>query len=306
MQLEQVHVFESRSAAFKADKVLQENVIVRYVKRPRTGADAVEISVSEGIDDLPQRRRFSCELSRLISADDDAVLSLPTELAHVELMRRMQALPHTLDSLGLQISTGPVVPFRATAFLHTRGDASTVPLLWLQHVRRGQVSWPLGQSFRKAEHIHMQAGDKLLVAVGNYVLLRRFSAKEEERRLTAAPLFAADWTAPLLGLENHLNYIHRPGNELSAHEARGLAAFLNSRVIDDYFRVASGNTQVSATEIRALPLPSRQFIERLGRAATRGHEGDNRVELMIEQLLDGVTRASRRARVKLERGSAGE
>lgn len=283
MQLEHVHVFESRNAAFKADQVLQENVVVRYVKRPRAAADRVTISVSRGLDDLDARRTFSCASQHLISTDDDAVLSLPTDLAQLELMQRMQALPHTLDSLGLQISTGPVVAFRAANHLTTTNHArSTAPMLWLQHVRAGQIRWPLGAGFRKPEHIDRRAGAKLLVRAGNYVLLRRFSAKEDRRRLTAAPWLAADWNAPCLGLENHLNYIHRPAGALSVHEAHGLSALLNSRVLDDYFRITSGNTQVSATEIRALPLPSRRFIERLGRAAKR--RGD--VETMVDSLLE--------------------
>jgi adenine-specific DNA-methyltransferase len=114
--------------------------------------------------------------------------------------------------------------------------------------------------------VHACAG-KLLVPTANYVLLRRFSAKEEPRRLTAAPLLARDCSTTHIGLENHLNYICLPREGLATEEARGLAALLNSQVLDEYIRVVSGNTQVSATELRALPLPSRGFIVRLGRIA---------------------------------------
>src|SRR5690606_12886384 len=98
---------------------------------------------------------------------------------------------------------------------------------------------------------------KLLVPTANYVVLRRFSAKEEPRRLTAAPLLARDWSTTHIGLENHLNYICRAAAGMDVEEARGLAALLNSRVFDEYIRVVNGNTQVSATELRALPLPER-------------------------------------------------
>ena len=111
--------------------------------------------------------------------------------------------------------------------------------------------------------------EALLVANRNYVLLRRFSAKEEARRLTAAPWVAADFAITDVGLENHLNYVHRPGCTLSEDEAWGLAALYNSRLLDTWFRVVNGNTQVSATELRAMPLPAHETIVALGRRVKR-------------------------------------
>jgi adenine-specific DNA-methyltransferase len=281
MQLEQVHVFESRRAAFERDAVLQENIVVSYAKRPAQPGDRVGISVSHGLADLHERRCFEVARGEIVATDREAVVSLPTTPSQLALMRRIQAFPHTLATLGLHVSTGPIVPFRATQLL---ADADcqqpTVPLLWLHHVRRGAVCWPLGSSFRKPERVHASAG-QLLVPAANYVVLRRFSAKEEARRLTAAPLLARDCSTTHIGLENHLNYIHRPGAGLADDEARGLAALLNSQLLDEYIRVVSGNTQVSATELRALPLPERAFMVRLGRIADDAAQVDRLLELEL-------------------------
>jgi adenine-specific DNA-methyltransferase len=284
MRLEHVHVFESRRATFSSDDVLQENIVVLYSKQPPAPTGKVTISVSEGIADLAERRTLACVRREVVSEHEDSIVSLPTSRAAARLMRRIQALPNTLEDLGLRVSTGPVVPFRATELL-AGGDCEepTVPLLWLQHVRPGQVTWPLGRRFRKHEHIRLGAGAKLLVPAGNYVVLRRFSAKEEQRRLTAAPLLARDWAHAAIGLENHLNYIHRPGTGLTVDEAQGLSALLNSRVLDQFFRIASGNTQVSATELRMLRLPNRAAIERLGRTV-KGQTSDA-VESMIAAVM---------------------
>ena len=70
---------------------------------------------------------------------------------------------------------------------------------------------------------------------------------------------------PEIGIENHLNYIHRPGGTLSEDEAWGLAALYNSRLLDTWFRVVNGNTQVSATELRTMPHPPHGVIVALGR-----------------------------------------
>ncbi len=292
MQLERVHVFESRSEAFKTDNVLQENIVVLYTKQRPAATGKVTISSSEGSADIGAHRALKCTRRDLVSDDDNAVVSLPTTANQLKLMKRVRALPSTLESLGLQISTGPVVAFRAADSLvdEDEPDEQSVPLLWLQHVRKGQVSWPLGAKFRKSERIRLSAGDKLLVANANYVVLRRFSAKEEPRRLTAAPLLARDWKFAKLGLENHLNFIHRPGGALTIDETHGLTALLNSRVLDDFFRVSSGNTQVSATEVCALRLPRREDIEALGRALGGGELSEDRVDELVESLVNDATR----------------
>ena len=116
--------------------------------------------------------------------------------------------------------------------------------------------------------------------------MRRFSAKEAPRRLIAAPLLAAALRTPLVGLENHLNYVHRPGGSLSEHEAYGLAALFNNSLLDAYFRSSNGNTQVSATEIRALPLPPLDLIEEIGRRVEASSRDADQVEAIVTDLLD--------------------
>ena len=198
----------------------------------------------------------------------EKVLRLPVSSADDELMRLVDKWPGSLSAYGLKISTGPVVPFRATEFLDKAGNVpkSHVPLLWMNHVQAMQVSWPIGR--RKPEYIkRVMASEPLLVPNRNYVLLRRFSAKEEERRLVAGPYLARASNAPVIGLENHLNYVYRPNGTLTEDETFGLAALFNSELLDIYFRTSNGNTQVSATELRSMPLPPRSVITAIGREA---------------------------------------
>ena len=132
----------------------------------------------------------------------------------------------------------------------------------MNHVRPMRTTWPLGR--RKKEYFRRDGAERLLVSNRNYVLIRRFSAKEELRRLTAAPFVAARFEFTDLGLENHLNYVHRPHGSLSEDECWGLAALYSSRLLDRYFRCINGNTQVSATELRTMPLPAAATITALG------------------------------------------
>lgn len=265
-----VHVFGSRRDAFRRDTVLQENVVFSGTRDDlwyrRHAAEPLSISSSRGVDDID---RFGV---RMIAADAaigldtaDKVFRLPICDEDEEALAVVDSWPSSLSDLGLNISTGPVVPFRATEFVTRAGriPASHVPLLWMNHVHAMRTSWPLGR--HKPEFIARAGAEPLLVPNRNYVLIRRFSAKEQPRRLTAAPYIAADFATPEVGLENHLNYIHRPGGALSENEAWGLAALYSSRLLDTWFRAVNGNTQVSATELRAMPLPEREMVVALGR-----------------------------------------
>lgn len=71
-------------------------------------------------------------------------------------------------------------------------------------------------------------------------------------------------------LENHLNFIYREHGSLNSEEAIGLSALLGSTLIDRYFRIANGNTQVNAAELRALPLPPLDVIQEIGKQAGKG------------------------------------
>ncbi len=125
------------------------------------------------------------------------------------------------------------------------------------------IEWPL-EHFDKPQGLLQRADPKLLVKNTTQIILRRFSAKEEPRRITAAVLSEGAIGTDLIALENHLNYLYRPGGTLSYKEAIGIAVFLNSTLVDRYFRITNGNTQVNATELRKLPLPPLEQLIRIG------------------------------------------
>lgn len=274
MKLEHIHVFESRTDAFRRDEILQENIIVKasredgWLDKPDRGH--IWISSSNGSNDFNRSKLKRLRSDLILDVcSADKVLHIPTTDEELEIMEEIRSWPGSLNSYGLQISTGPVVPFRATSHLDETGEVpgTHAPLLWMQHVRAMQVQWPIPEK-KKPQYIKTSAAAlKLLVPNKNYVLIRRFSAKEERRRLVAAPMLASRLKSFWLGLENHLNYIHRPGGELTEEEAWGLSLLFNSAILDSYFRTMNGNTQVSATELRAMPLPDREIIIELGKAA---------------------------------------
>jgi len=288
-----IHIFGSRKDAFSRDAVLQENVILKGVREDHWSAikalRMITISTSQGTSDLatPSRRAVRLDAA-LDMTSRDKILRLSSSVSEDELVRLVDSWPGNLGAYGLQISTGPVVPFRATMLIDKSGNVpeTHLPLLWMNHVRSMVVTWPL-RSHKKEYIKNLDEAYPILVPNKNYVLLRRFSAKEEERRLVAGPYLAAAHQVAMLGLENHLNYVYRPGGNLTVDETYGLAALFNSSLLDGYFRTTNGNTQVSATELRAMPLPALDVILEIGRRSKAIAGNTGAVDTLVLDLACG-------------------
>jgi adenine-specific DNA-methyltransferase len=104
------------------------------------------------------------------------------------------------------------------------------------------------------------------------VLLKRFSSKEERKRLHAVVLLKGKFPFKYVGLENHLNFIHKYEKEMSKEEAFGIATLLNSSIADNYFRCLNGNTQVNAVEVRCLPFPNLDQLLEIGKQVEGKHD----------------------------------
>lgn len=263
MSLRRLHVFESRSAAFSGDNVLQENVIVHAVKSDRKPTNVV-ISTSSGEpNDVPSERFVNYE-DVVSTGDCEQFIHLPTHDGHEQATLFMGNLNNSLMDLNLGVSTGRVVDFRAKPYLRSTADAGTVPLIYPCHFDKGFIEWPRNNSRKPNAIISNEETKELLVPAGVYVLVKRFTSKEERRRIVACVYDPDRVPASFVGFENHLNYFHDSGHAMPMSLAKGLAAFLNSTLVDLYFRKFSGHTQVNATDLRSLRYPARDTLRDLG------------------------------------------
>jgi adenine-specific DNA-methyltransferase len=300
--LKSIHLFNSRKDAFRKDKVLLENVIVvASPKRPsqlnqvqlpfaQNTDTIVTISSSEGIDDLQVRRVKDYKTTELVNLNSwQKILHLPASDIDEKVISIFRSWEGSLSSYGFEISTGPVVDFRSEAFITSSKKKNSVPLIWLGNVEAMNVIWPIKglKGKPKGQYITNQTESlSRLVPNKNYVLLRRFSAKDDSRRLIAAPHFKTQYSVTMMGIENHLNYIYHLEDELSESQIIGLATLLNSRLFDLYFRTFNGNINVSATELRDFPLPELSLIEYLGKKV--GHSAHRIFTKDIDDLVASI------------------
>jgi adenine-specific DNA-methyltransferase len=275
MVLLRVHVFEARNAAFEDDEVLQENVIfhARKTSGSRTGDHRVVgarhgrvvLSTSASPDAAVSER--SVLYDSVVNPDDpNTFIHLAVSDEDERAARTIQALPCTLPELSIQVSTGRVVEFRAREFLRKNPGRKTVPLIHPAHFDQGFVSWPRANGRKPNALADVAETEDLMVASGTYVLTKRFTSKEERRRVVAAVYDPARLPpdAERVGFENHVNYFHANDGGLPKAVALGLALYLNSSLVDRYFRQFNGHTQVNAGDLRSLRYPSLDDLKAMG------------------------------------------
>ncbi|RAX21328.1 restriction endonuclease [Actinomyces sp. Z5] len=266
--IDAIHTFQSRSEVFGDLGVLQETIIVSAINGPQP--DTIRLSSSVDHHDAPVTRHVSA--AQVVTND---FVFVPASSQDAEAVKWMNCARYTLADLGMTVSTGRVVDFRSREYLAYEPSDGAVPMVYPANITRQRVVHPRDsvrkpQWFRATEPVRT----KFLVPAGTYVLVKRFSAKEEKRRLVAA-VWSDDGRQP--AFDNKLNYIHCAGHGLDPEVAVGLAVWLNSKPVDDYFRVFSGHTQVNAGDLRQMRFPSLDQLRRLGESTHDPEEAIRRV-----------------------------
>lgn len=269
IEIEIVHVFVSRSKTFKRDKVLQETIIMKGVRKESINPNAtVNISSSDNMKDINNSINKTFKHIELIDLNsNEKILHLPSSDKEENILNIFKGWDGNLKKYDICISTGPVVAFRNRnkIFENTENVSNGyVPLYWMHNVKQMNLEWPIDKK-DKGQYVENSIdSNNILVPNKNYIFLRRFSTKDDKQRLIAAPYFSNGSDLKFIGVENKVNYIYRKNGHLDRSEIIGLCSLLNSKLFDSYFRIFNGNVNVSATELREMPLPPYQVIKEIG------------------------------------------
>jgi adenine-specific DNA-methyltransferase len=275
-----IHLFASRNTAFKDDDVLQENIIIRLERGGKQGTVTISNSTDDRFADLVTHEQ---PFDRIVFPDDtERFIHVPTSLEH-SAIELFSGVRFSLDDIGVSTSTGPVVDFRLQTHIRPDPAPGTVPLLYPGHFKGSSTHWPK-DGIKRGNAIALNSDTmKWLYPSGFYTVVRRFSAKEERRRIVANVVRPDAFSgASMLGFENHLNVFHHEKRGLPESLAYGLAAFLNTVAVDDYFRRFNGHTQVNATDLRLMKYPSRSTLMAFGEWVRT--QGDATEAMLDDQL----------------------
>jgi adenine-specific DNA-methyltransferase len=243
--LRSLRFLESRSTVFA--NVLQEMCLV-VLGLPSTPRPAM---IYRGL------RRGSHWLA---SVDGGRPWFLARSPADAELLQAATRSGHRLGDYLFGVHTGPLVWNRHRRQLTTQPNAGTTPIVWSDAVRAGEL---VDYNTSRRSQLYLTVdGMRHLVLEHPAVLVKRTTAKEQARRVVAAP-----FTSPPAVVENHLNVVAADGIIPPRVSVEVLATLLNSEPVDRLFRSLSGTVAVSATELAALPLPAPDALGGLLEAA---------------------------------------
>lgn len=294
--IKHIHIFDSRNTAFAEDEVLQENIIIHCVK----GIPQSEVTITSSptsdfhldaetgqitATDMTQRK---VSIDKIVNpADRQKFIHIAASPREQDIIERLSPFTSTLEDLKVQVSTGPVVNFRLKDDLRERLDSESVPLLFPQHLN-GKVHWPLDGKKPNAIRVSDSSRPWLWKNEGYFLIIKRFSSKEEKRRIVAT-LYDSSLPGDLIGFENKTNVFHIKKTGMDAELARGLYVYLNCTLLDKYYRQFGGHTQVNASDLRSIHYPSPNILRKMGKDLSDEILNQNQIDEIINRELDLMT-----------------
>ena len=277
-KIEHIHLFVSRNKVFDKEDVLQETIIVK-VKKTYAIPKEVTITSSKSNCDFADLTSMTVPYSLVVSGADYYVY-LVTDEKEVEVLERLHKFDKTLPDIGVKMKTGLTVDFRNRDILRDEEEEGAIPLFYSQHIKQGKVQFPI-----QKEHEYVVTDQRGLMQDNkNYLFVKRFTAKEEPRRLQCGVYLAKDFPQyRKISTQNKINFIDGLLTEMSECLVYGLYVLFNSTLYDEYYRILNGSTQVNSTEINAMPVPDLECIQEMGKRLMKSRDySENNCNMILE------------------------
>lgn len=278
-KLEHIHLFVSRSKVFDKESVLQETIIVKVQKineEPKT----VTITSSKSNNDFGEITSLTVPYDLVVTGSDHYVY-LATDKNEVDILKKLRKFNKTLPEIGVKMKTGLTVDFRNRENLRDKEEEGAIPLFYPQHIKHGKVEFPI-----QKEHEYVMTEQKgLLQDNRNYLFVKRFTTKEESRRLQCGVYLAKRFPQyKKISTQNKINFVDGVLTEMSECMVYGLYVLFNSTLYDKYYRILNGSTQVNSTEINAMPIPNLEDIQEMGRKVLKSKDfSESNCDLILEE-----------------------
>lgn len=278
-KIEHIHLFISRSKVFDKENVLQETIIIK-VRKKNEKPKTVKITSSMSNSDFEKISSLIVPYD-LVVAGTDSYVYLVTNENEVQVLKKLHKFGKTLPQIGVKMKTGLTVDFRNREVLRNEAEEGAIPLFYSQHIKHGKVVFPI-----QKEHEYVLTEKKgLLQENKNYLFVKRFTSKEESRRLQCGIYLAKKFPQyKKISTQNKINFIDGVLIEMSECLVYGLYVLFNSTLYDEYYRILNGSTQVNSTEINTMPVPDLEIVQEMGKKLLKSKDYS---EINCDLILEG-------------------
>lgn len=261
--IEHIHLFVSRDRVFDSENVLQETIILK-VRKTQKKPKTVLITSSNGNKDFEAITKMVVPYESVVCGPEHYVF-MPTNQDEIDVIQQINRYTQTMPDIGIRMKTGIVVDFRQWEDLRKEPGENIVPLFYAQHIRNGLVHHTA--SGKEFDWITDEKPG-LIQRNKDYVFCKRFTAKEERRRLQCGIYLAENHpNYEMIGTQNKINFVDRVDKkDMDKPLVYGIFVLLNSTLFDQYYRILNGSTQVNSTEINSIPVPPIEMIREMGKA----------------------------------------
>lgn len=253
-----IHLFVSRGKVFDNESILQETIILKVDKS--VCCKSIKITSSNSNRDFHKLTTIEVAYENIVFGLDNYIYLVTSE-NDLRVIQKLEKWKDTLPTIGLKMRTGLTVDFRNQEYLRNEPGEGIVPLFYSNHIQSGKVVFPI----RKQGEYILSERKGLIQKNKNYLLVKRFTSKEEKRRLQCGIYLASMYPKyKFISTQNKVNFIEGIKDDISDELLYGLYVLFNSTLYDLYYRILNGSTQVNSTEVNSIPVPPLLKIKQLG------------------------------------------
>lgn len=311
ISFEHIHLFVNRDDVFNENDVLQETIII-HGKKSSSKNQKITISSSKNGDFSfssnlsptlfhdPENKSFghiesesltirNVPYGNVIRIDDPQKLIYiaPTEYDQL-IENRLSNFSSKYEELNVSISTGPVVNFRSREYLVNKYKENSAPLIYPNNAKL-QLIWPIESKKPSAININNETRNRIWENRGFYIIVNRFSSKEEIRRIKATLIDTSTLPGDYIAFDNKLNVFHRDKSGFDEYLAKGLFVYLNSSLLDKFYRQFGGHTQVNANDLRSINYPSHETLLRMGSKLLKPNIEQGEIDKILDLEIENMT-----------------
>jgi adenine-specific DNA-methyltransferase len=306
ISLKHIHLFVNRDDIFNENEILQETIII-HGKKTSNKNEKITISSSKNGDfdfssnlpptHNPDNKTFghiesesltlrNVNYGSVIRNNDPQKLIYiaPTEYDQL-IENRLKNFSTKYEELDISISTGPVVDFRSREYLLNHYKYNSAPLIYPNNAKL-KLIWPIESNKPSAIKIDSETKNKIWENRGFYIIVNRFSSKEEKRRIKATLIDTSLLPGNYIAFDNKLNVYHRNKRGIEQDLAKGLFIYLNSSLLDKYYRQFGGHTQVNANDLKSICYPSLETLLRIGKNVHDSDIEQNEIDKILDLELE--------------------
>lgn len=278
LNIKQIHIFNSRNDVFEKGSVLQETIIVHGVKDKNQGEILISCSETSNFEQTPQLKFKTPDYNEIKLSfndfldpnDKESFFRIVKNKMDLETLRKSSVFKTSIEELGVQVSTGPVVQHRLKLFLSREKKKKGVPFISSKNFTKFRTIFPKDGNINYIIENDKTKGS-LYFNEGYFLLIRRFSSKEEKRRISTF-IYEPLTKESFVGFDNMTNVFHSNKSGLTKDLVLGLMVYLNSSFVDRYYRLFGGHTQINSTDLRNIKYPNLKDLLVLGKSLESSEE----------------------------------